>query len=532
MANSKERDKRRAARLRKNEALKKASMELAELIEDEVPDELPVEVEEKEGGPYAVMENVQMPVTSFQELDALKTAQKQAAIVREVTYEVQDLARNILYTSDMSPKQKTSAMKAVADEFGNRVQSEASAEMSEKSLDMELLQIQAIIAKDRRHTPIAEKLGDFISNTFSAPLPHSKTYIRKELKEAAELLEKGDKEILTHIPGILKSAKDAGVGRADDGILIEKDASGSWRWVGYPTNNFIDSSHDIITETAHIDYVNWINENIQKNAPVFTSCHAPGTVRENPVDFAGYENGFVVMSGKLAEGEAAALLKASAQCDIGMSHTGWALRGSLDPRQITKYRSFEITDMPIEMADNPFTFMELSKEVDMNQLEYLTTLLGSREKAEEALKLKTSMKQKELQDAGVESKEKETVAETTPEAKPETKPADTLKIEDVIKRVSKELGMEELSEQFEKLKEAAQKVEILEGVVKELSKNRDEELAEMIQPKMQKGLSWMSGRASQKTETVLTDSKEDEKLKKAKPETGWLSEISGTTPLQ
>jgi hypothetical protein len=213
---------------------------------------------------------------------------------------------------------------------------------------------------------------------------------------------------------------------------------------------------------------------------------------------------------------------------VGMSHGSMVFerKGNV----IEKYRMVEVSDLPLENAANPFTdFETLTKEVEMDTKQYLASVLGSDELAEKFL-AKTQEKQDALRKAGVE--EKEVVAETTPEGKTEAKPEDALKIEDVIARVSKELGMEELSEQFAKFQEAAEKVVVLESVVKELSKNRDEELAEMIQPKISNKLSWMNNRPSQKSETVLKDSEEDEKLKKAKPEVGWLSEITGTTPLQ
>jgi hypothetical protein len=558
MANSKEREKRRASRLRKNEALKKASMELAELIEEDVPDELPVEVEQKDYGMAEPMMEMAMPVTSFQELDALKAAQEQADIVREVTYEVQDLVRNILYTPDMSPKQKTSAMKAVADEFGNRVQSEVSDEMSEKSLDMDVLEIDALIAKDNRRVSVIEKLTDWVDKkklTYRAeqalsddqfaltyeedgkkvrkyPI-HDKAHVRNALARAAQMIKQGGKaaeDARKALPKIHSAAKKMGIGSMEkdrSSVMVEKDATGGWRAVMWPSNNFKDWDGEIISEKAHLEYVEWVNKNMDV-APVFLSWHKGGTRREAQADFVGYENGFLLMSAPLTQKEAAGLLRAQALTDVGMSHGSMVFerKGNV----IEKYRMVEVSDLPLENAANPFTdFETLTKEVEMDTKQYLASVLGSDELAEKFL-AKTQEKQDALRKAGVE--EKEVVAETTPEDKTEAKPEDALKIEDVIARVSKELGMEELSEQFAKLQEAAEKVVVLESVVKELSKNRDEELAEMIQPKISSKLSWMNNRPSQKSETVLKDNEEDEKLKKAKPEVGWLSEITGTTPLQ
>jgi hypothetical protein len=275
--------------------------------------------------------------------------------------------------------------------------------------------------------------------------------------------------------------------------------------------------------------VEWVNKDLGTNAPVFTSCHAPGTVRENPVDFVGYENGFLVMSGKLNEAEAEALLRVSKETDIGMSHTAWGFRSTTDPRQIVKYRIIEVTDLPIDQADNPFTTLDtFSKEVDMDQLQYLTDLLGSKERAENALKVKTSLAQKELKEAGIESKEKseEAPAPVAPvvAVAPAAPSAD---LQAIIKQVEEELGMKDLSELIARLQADVEKVPLLEAVIKELQGNQDEKLAAALTPPIAR-YSWMTkNRPSEAPATVV---EEDDPLKKAKPEANWLAEVFGDQP--
>ena len=92
--------------------------------------------------------------------------------------------------------------------------------------------------------------------------------------------------------------------------------------------------------------------------------------------------------------------------------------------------------------------------------------------------------------------------------------------------------MEQLSEQFLALKEQADKVAVLEELVKELVKSNDEKLAEMIQPPAHKAFSWMEKRATQSTKNIIDETKEeDKKLKKSSPEY-WFSEATGTEPVQ
>lgn len=574
MANKiKREEKRKAARLRnkaRHEMIAKQTQELElededEILDDEMEDESAEEEPvQKDYGMASPMSDMQMSMgpTSWAEYDALQVAMEQADHVAEVSYTVRQLVSNIL-SADMTPDEKSKAIQAVGDGFGKKVtemNTEDAAPMK-KELDLDLLELNALIAKDKRHMSTNEKVSDWISKAVLAaavenklsdsqfalvvmrdgkkirkyPI-HDKAHVRNALARAAQEIKAGGQaaaDAKAALPKIHAAAKKMGIGamNKENGIIVQKDASGSWRWIGWPTNKFIDSSGDIITEKAHIDYVNWINKDIQNNAPVFTSCHAPGTARTYPVDFAAYENGFVVMSGKLTDEEASALLKASAKCDIGMSHTGWGKRNNLNPNQVDWYRSFEVSDMPVETADNPFTYMELSKEVDMNQLEYLTELLGSKEKAEQALQLKTSMKQKELEAAGVESKEKPI---ETPQPASEAKPvADADKIAaQVFERVSKELDMEGLSDYLAQLKADSEKVPVLEALVKELVKDNSEKLAEMIEPPAARFIWQNKERASQSKDTVLDENKPADKLlKDAKPKGGWLSEATGTEPV-
>ena len=234
------------------------------------------------------------------------------------------------------------------------------------------------------------------------------------------------------LPKIRAAAKKLGIGnnmeKERNSILVEKDADDHWRWVGWVTNNFIDWDADIITEDAHKEYVGWLEKNMDV-APSFVSWHTPGTARTHPVDFAMYENGFLIMSGLLEEQEAIGLLKAQSKIDLGMLHGSFVLsRDPKDPRAITKYRMYEASDLPLENAANPFTdFETMVKEVGMDKVKYLAQILGSEEKANAFLE-KTGLKQKQLQEAEVESKEQaapDTELVQDPPALPETEGPET-----------------------------------------------------------------------------------------------------------
>lgn len=545
---------------KRKEALKKEQLELLKEQQEEKTPDLTEETVEKDYGMGEVMPMQMMPgPTSWDELDAQDMAEDQAEEVQETTWDVYKLVNNILCHPEMSPDDKAAAMSAVAEGFAPRVNDILSnadePSMAQKEVDMDLLEAESLLAEIDRHTGTLEKVEDIVKRVLSYgarknlpagefALPekrkypiHDKAHVRNALARAAQQMKGGGAgaaDARAAMPKIREAAKKMGimVSKEHDSILIEKDAAGDWRWVGWPTNNFIDRSEDIITEAAHLEFVEWVNKDLGHRGPVFTSLHAPGTYRENPVDFVGYQNGFLVASGKLTESEAAGLMEVQKEHQLGMSHTSWGLRDAQDPRQIVKYRMFEVTDLPLEMADNPFTNLEtISKEADMDQkqqLEYLTKLLGSEARAKAALEDKTSLKQKELAEAQVESKE---VAET-PKAEtpaPVTEPTPAPVITDaLVKQIEDQLGLKDLAVAFTAMQKDLEKIPVLEQLVTDLSKSKDDMLAEALTPEIGK-FPWMTkNRSSQKEETKV---KEDDPILKSKPKPNWLTDALGVEPV-
>lgn len=539
MATQKKREKRRLNRMKKHQDpetldtdLQDGSLEGDELVVKEAEEESPIEKD------YAMAMSVPGP-TSYEELEAAKAAREQAEKVREETWTVQDLVYNIAYHPEMSADDKSKAIVQVGKDFGKRLKSIVSHDMEmEKQADMDVLELRSVIGRDARRISIPEKAIDFLVTKMFSPQPDSKAFLRKKLKDAANLLEQDPQnEIRNQVPDLLKSAKNAGIG-GDSAVLIEKDISGQWRAVLFPSNNFKDRDGEIISKAAHEEYVEWINKNMPDAAPVFATWHLEGTARTYPMDFIGFDNGFLIESCPLTENEAASLLKMQETMDIGLSIGGVALaRDPKHPHIILKYRQFEVSDLPLARAANPFTDVEvIVKEAHMKSDEmrkYLTGMLGP-ERAESVMS-KMALTQKELQNAGVEEKEAKGVDETkTPaESKSETPAASTVNIDEIVERVAKEFGMEELSQQFQTMKEQAEKVPVLEELVKQLATSKQDDLAEMIQPPVSRQLSWMGTRPSQSKENVLNKEKDEDKdLQKSVPELGWLSEATGTQPVQ
>lgn len=566
MTNKKNRSKKvnRGERERLNkrrQEVDEAHLQEAEEMEPEFEQEVQEEELEKDGGEMTMAEQPYMGPTSFEELDALRTARERAEQVQEVTWDTQDLVRNILYSPTIDEGQKAQKIMDVAGGFKARLSQSVGEDMKK---DMEVLEIEAMLAMDERETarhPIkkgAESLVEFAKKKLSYgarqnlsdsdfalvytdsqgnkqrkyPI-YDKAHVRNALARAAQQIQGGGQgaaDARKALPKIRAAAKKFGISMAEKGLHIEKDAKGDWRWIGRPSNNFIDLQTDIMIKEAHQKYVAWLDENPDM-APVFLSWHTPGTARENPADFWMEHEGFLIMSGKLTEPEARSLLSMQKQVDLGMSLQGVGVRlNKQDPRQITDYWLYEVSDLPLDNAANPFTNLEtITKEVGMDKLEYLTEVLGSKEKAQAYLE-KTGQMQKQLQEAGITSKEVGTPADETTKLE-----VDAL-VPQIVKALKEEFGMDELSAAIAQLQEAYDKVPLLEGMVKDLMMTADERLANQLQtPNMR--YAWLrDNRASQSKSTKLDkadedDDEDDEALMKAGPEAHWLSQVTHTAPI-
>ncbi len=548
-------EKRRLARLKKRQQEKEEVL-AADAGDVSVADDEDSDLEQKDMGDMDMAQPEPAP-TTFKELQDYKIMAEREEKIQEAACDVQNLVYNILYRSpNLSATEKASKINTVGSEFGAVVQniiSQDDTQVMSDALDLDLLAVKAMLGAEARQTSALDNILDWVSkrkltarseNALSDadfalvytdkdgnkvrkyPI-HDKAHVRDALARAAQMMEQGGaaaEDARKALPKIHTAAKKMGIGSTSkSAVIVEKGLDGTWRAVMFPSNNYIDWHGDILSASAHLEYVEWVNKNMDA-APLFMTWHVPGTARKSAVDFVGYENGFVVMSAPLTEREASGLLRVQAQCDLGMSHTSLVLeRDSSDPRVVTKYRTIEVTDLPLDAAANPFTSLEVvNKEAAMDTKAYLAAILGSDEKAEKFLE-RTGMKKKEMDAAQIPSKEKEVE---------ETKPAAVPTMDEMIERISKEFGMEELSSQFSALKERAEKVDTLEALVRELVVKKEDALAEMIQPKAARSLSWMSARPSQKSETVVDETKpEDKKLAEAKPSGGWLSDVTHTAPV-
>jgi len=388
------------------------------------------------------------------------------------------------------------------------------------------------------------EVPDFHNFALTSGIFVHNSHVRNALARAAQQMKRGGEgaaDAKAAMPKIRAAAKRMGIemGMEKSAILIEKDAKGDWRWIGKPTNNFIDWEEDIISKSAHQGYAAWLDENPEL-APVFLTWHIPGTAREHPADFWMEQDGALIMSGVLTENEAAALFKAQKVTDLGMSFQGLGMRlDKSDPRVVTNYWMYEVSDLPLDKAANPFTTLEtMIKEVGMDKLEYLTTIMGSKEKAEAYL-AKTGQMQKQLAEAGITSKEKgqetEDGGQKTEITTSPVTAALPVDVKAILEQVAKELDVEGLNAFVAQAQESLAKVEVLEELVKSLQSSTEDKLAEMLEPPAAR-FAWSKEKrptASDKTK-LKKDAGEDDKLAKAVPgvpDEYWLNKLTNTVPV-
>lgn len=137
------------------------------------------------------------------------------------------------------------------------------------------------------------------------------------------------------------------------------------------TNQFKDRHKEIITEAAHKDYEQWVQDT--GRFPEFWIWHLKGS-RWGQADFVGYSDGFLTVSGLVDEGKEE-LAQTMAELDLGVSHGFIALK-SQDGGVIEAYRSFEFSVLPRDAAANVWTAMKIAKEASLplseNQFKVLT----------------------------------------------------------------------------------------------------------------------------------------------------------------
>lgn len=311
------------------------------------------------------------------------------------------------------------------------------------------------------------------------------------------------------------------------GFKVFQDTNGSDRWFGWVSNNWQDRENEIITSAAHREYVSWLDRHPDQ-APELWSWHTKGTARQHRADWWEYSDGFLMMSGPLTKEEAEAYRALGDDVNIGMSH-GFRVYNQVGP-YILQYRSFEVSDLPVEYAANPFTNFEVSKMAFSNSKRaYLAQLLGEDRVAE--LESTTEDMEKALTALGLSRKELDEDYENYLIEQAKTKAQED--VDSLMDSLVDRLNIEQLKEiletfsgQLESLKGLQTEVETLRQEVEALKETEDERVSSLFTPRAP--INWSVTKSSE-NEVEEADLTQDvaTQVKEAKNEFSWLR---GMTP--
>lgn len=227
-----------------------------------------------------------------------------------------------------------------------------------------------------------------------------------------------------------------------DQFRIFKDDDGTYRWCSIWTNKYRDDDNppEILSEAAHIDYVNAVEREQSYPYPELWFWHIPGS-RFGVADLVGYDldSGMTIAAGTIDKGkERVAELLMVSPVELGVSHSmpGAEIeRDKDDPSIITRYRTEEISPLPRSKAANKMTWMSVG--VDNMKLvpEAVMKKLGAvfnEEETEEVANI-LELSGTEAKESGREFKEEETKEEAPEEeATPEVESKETPEEEEAV----------------------------------------------------------------------------------------------------
>jgi hypothetical protein len=138
------------------------------------------------------------------------------------------------------------------------------------------------------------------------------------------------------------------------------------RWRDRDAWSHPEKGGEIITTDAHERYMRWLDENPNK-APELWSLHIPGTQRKNIAHWWGFDGSFAFAEFKLSAEEAVGIKRFVSIYKAGLSHGFFVLKYDFNEGLIEEYITYEISILPVEMAANQWTNIELiQKELASN----------------------------------------------------------------------------------------------------------------------------------------------------------------------
>lgn len=318
------------------------------------------------------------------------------------------------------------------------------------------------------------------------------------------------------------AGKEPPKGTKETSTKFFKDAQGQWWMLGIYSNRWMDRENEILSESAHKEYAEWVNksgfkpqvvvyhlpkmpngfwekvwdkwgENVERLNEVVKKVYQKTSLGE--VERIVYLNGFSVSVAKIYPERYGAAEKLAEMQDTGMSH-GFLVFGEEDPDSfspaqntvniVSKYRSFEVSVLlrkraanygtaPLFVEGKSVPYSDEDRKMISDLLgEEITNALDSNTKAASEV-LDELLEYKELGDTEPGTEEKsEPSEEETKAMSPEMHPSDEEDEEEDMDE-EKEKKPEEVSEEKQVETDTKEtgvvvtKEEVIEAVVKVLN---------------------------------------------------------------
>jgi hypothetical protein len=350
----------------------------------------------------------------------------------------------------------------------------------------------------------------------------------------------------------------------ENSVMFKEDANGQMWFVGTYSNQFKDRQNQIISEEAHLKYIEWLKEtgvkpqitlyHMPRYAPGFwvavMKAHEMGLINNNTLsgimrdfykDYAIaetekviYSNGFVIVVAKVYDNKKELVKQLqNVAGELGMSH-GF-VPGKYSDSIYDEYKSFEYSVLHRSRAANVYTDAKIfggnELPMDAEEKALLNTIsdgLG------DEIEHSTEDKQNELRNKGTEFKENPPAEPEKENAEPEQTPAEPVApegekteenevpneaqklINDLVLKVAEGINIDglvaTLNERLDGIRaEIKAGLDQMESRIKAVEETEDEKVARMIEPNWQK----LIGVMTDKTPVPV------EAKKEANPMRGW-----------
>jgi hypothetical protein len=342
-----------------------AASEKEATLENDAPVDLP-ELKEKCGEMATMVSYIPGTAVSFAEVEEYLKSAEVTDRVKELTRQFQTISSNIMWSPDL--EDKPGALRALVDELD--------------------------------------------------------TLLTEAVNKEAGLLGKAKEKVLKAL-GL--QPKMVAVEASKARLMVWKE-NGQYRWLAVYSNKYRDEDNppEILSAQAHKEFVAAVDSG-QALYPELWHYHVPGT-RWGVSDFVAFDegSGFSLASGTVDKGhETEAEVMAELDHPLAVSHGLEVLeRDSKDTTVIEKYRTVEISDLPLAAAANKLTGFSILKGASTMTLsadkKAHLQKVGLKPEAIAALEADLDAKAKAAETAGIESKEATTETKPEVERKDET----------------------------------------------------------------------------------------------------------------